>query len=75
MPSCPLQPLGPCAKRRMGRDNERGGVLVKVDGVDSSALEHLLARAGFSSTTFFSSFDREPWTAGRETIVLARMSA
>jgi SAM-dependent methyltransferase len=35
-------------------------------------LEHLLARAGFCDLTFFSTFDRQPWRSGRETIVLAR---
>jgi SAM-dependent methyltransferase len=35
-------------------------------------LEHLLARAGFSSLTFYGGFDRRPWAAGGETVVLAR---
>ena len=35
-------------------------------------LEHLLARAGFTDSTFFGSFDRTPWKAGGETIALAR---
>lgn len=37
-------------------------------------LEHLLARAGFTDLTFFGTFQREPWAAGKETIVLARAS-
>jgi SAM-dependent methyltransferase len=36
-------------------------------------LEHLLARVGFSDLTFYRNFKREPWTAGGETIVLARL--
>ena len=35
-------------------------------------LEHLLARAGFTELKFFGGFDRRPWAAGGETIVLAR---
>ena len=35
-------------------------------------LEHLLARAGFTDVRFFGGFDRREWTAGSETIVLAR---
>lgn len=35
-------------------------------------LEHLRVRAGFTHLTFFRNFDREPWVAGQETIVLAR---
>lgn len=35
-------------------------------------LEHLLARVGFTQLTFYRNFRREPWTAGGETIVLAR---
>ena len=36
-------------------------------------LEHLLARAGFTDVSFFGGFDRRPWTAGGETIVIARV--
>ena len=36
-------------------------------------LEHLLARSGFADVTFFRSFDRQAWQAGRETIVIARV--
>jgi SAM-dependent methyltransferase len=36
-------------------------------------LEHLLVRSGFSALTFFRDFERTPWSAGRETIVLARI--
>lgn len=35
-------------------------------------LEHLLARAGFTEIHFFGGFDRRPWAAGGETVVLAR---
>ena len=35
-------------------------------------LEHLLARAGFTDVRFFGGFDRRPWGAGDETIVIAR---
>ncbi len=35
-------------------------------------LEHLLARAGFTDILFFGDFERGPWTAGGETIVVAR---
>jgi len=35
-------------------------------------LEHLLARAGFTEIQFFGGFDRRPWTAGGDTIALAR---
>lgn len=35
-------------------------------------LEHLLARAGFGALTWFRDFARTPWSAGGETIVLAR---
>ena len=35
-------------------------------------LEHLLARAGFTEIQFFGGFDRRPWSAGGETIALAR---
>jgi SAM-dependent methyltransferase len=38
-------------------------------------LEHLLARAGFDDLTFYRTFDREPWEAGAETIVVARLGA
>jgi SAM-dependent methyltransferase len=38
-------------------------------------VEHLLARAGFSELTFWGSFDRQPWKAEGETIVLARAPA
>ncbi len=34
-------------------------------------LEHLLARAGFANLRFYGGFDRRPWQAGGETIVLA----
>jgi SAM-dependent methyltransferase len=36
-------------------------------------LEHLLVRAGFSDVSFFGGFDRRPWAAGGETIVVARV--
>jgi hypothetical protein len=36
-------------------------------------LEHLLARAGFTDVSFFGGFDRRPWTAGGETVVIARV--
>jgi hypothetical protein len=35
-------------------------------------LEHLLARAGFTALTFYGGFDRRPWAAGGETVVVAR---
>jgi len=35
-------------------------------------LEHLLARAGFTEIQFFGGFDRRPWAAGGDTIMLAR---
>lgn len=35
-------------------------------------LEHLLVRAGFDDLRFYASFDRQPWRAGGETIVVAR---
>lgn len=35
-------------------------------------LEHLLARAGFTDVRFLGGFERRPWTAGAETIVLAQ---
>jgi SAM-dependent methyltransferase len=35
-------------------------------------LEHLLARAGFTDLRFFGGFDRRAWSAGGETIVVAR---
>jgi hypothetical protein len=38
-------------------------------------LEHLLARAGFTEIQFFGGFDRRPWAAGGETVVLARADA
>ncbi len=34
-------------------------------------LEHLLARAGFTEIQVFGGFDRQPWAAGGETVVLA----
>jgi ubiquinone/menaquinone biosynthesis C-methylase UbiE len=36
-------------------------------------LEHLLARTGFADVSFFGGFDRRPWTAGGETVVIARV--
>jgi len=36
-------------------------------------VEHLLARAGFGATTFHGGFDRRPWSAGGETVVVARV--
>ncbi len=35
-------------------------------------VEHLLARVGFEIAEIFGGFDRRPWTAGQETVVLAR---
>jgi SAM-dependent methyltransferase len=35
-------------------------------------IEHLLARAGFDELEFLGGFDGRPWTAGHETIVVAR---
>jgi ubiquinone/menaquinone biosynthesis C-methylase UbiE len=35
-------------------------------------LEHLLHRAGFTDVTFYGHFDRRPWAAFGETIVVAR---
>jgi hypothetical protein len=35
-------------------------------------LEHLLARAGFTRLTFYRNFNRSPWRAGGETVVLAQ---
>jgi len=35
-------------------------------------LEHLLARAGFGELEFFAGFDKSPWRAGQETVVVAR---
>ena len=34
-------------------------------------LEHLLARAGFAHVELFGAFDRRPWVAGGETVVVA----
>jgi SAM-dependent methyltransferase len=34
-------------------------------------VEHLLARSGFRAVRFFGGFDRRPWSAGGETVVLA----
>jgi ubiquinone/menaquinone biosynthesis C-methylase UbiE len=36
-------------------------------------LEHLLARAGFTDLTFWGDFQKSPWRAEGETVVLARM--
>ena len=36
-------------------------------------VEHLLARAGFGATTFHGGFDRRPWSAGGEIVVVARV--
>lgn len=35
-------------------------------------IEHLLARAGFEIAEIFGGFDRRPWSAGSETVVVAR---
>jgi SAM-dependent methyltransferase len=35
-------------------------------------VEHLLARAGFTDTTFYGGYDGRPWVAGGETVVIAR---
>jgi len=35
-------------------------------------LEHLLARAGFTGVRVFGGFDRRPWAAGGETVMVAR---
>lgn len=38
-------------------------------------VEHLLFRAGFTEVSFFGDFQRGPWRAGGETVVLARAGA
>jgi len=35
-------------------------------------IEHLLFRAGFTDVSFHGDFNRGPWKAGGETIVVAR---
>lgn len=35
-------------------------------------VEHLLARAGFTDVTFYGGYDRRPWRAEGETVVVAR---
>lgn len=50
-----------------------GTVTIQMRWFHRFELEHLLARAGFTDLRFFRSFDREPWTPGRETIVVARL--
>jgi ubiquinone/menaquinone biosynthesis C-methylase UbiE len=37
-------------------------------------LEHLLARVGFTDVTFYGGYDRRPWRAEGETVVVARAS-
>ena len=36
-------------------------------------LEHLLARAGFTRLTFYRDFRKTPWSAGAQTVVVARV--
>ena len=35
-------------------------------------IEHLLARAGFTDVTFYGGYDRRPWRAEGETVIVAR---
>lgn len=50
-----------------------GSAQVQLRWFHRFELEHLLARSGFDDLTFFRDFERNPWSAGHETIVLARV--
>jgi ubiquinone/menaquinone biosynthesis C-methylase UbiE len=50
-----------------------GSVEMQLRWFHRFELEHLLARSGFGELTFFRDFDRTPWSAGQETVVLARV--
>lgn len=60
---------------RGGPPELQGTAGVKMRWFHRFELEHLLARAGFTQLTLYRSFAREPWSAGGETIVLARLDA
>jgi hypothetical protein len=52
-----------------------GAADVKMRWFYRYEIEHLLFRAGFTEASFFGDFNRGPWKAGGETIVLARAVA
>jgi SAM-dependent methyltransferase len=58
-----------------GAPERSGSAQIRLRWFYRYELEHLLARAGFDALQFFGGFDRRPWQAGSETVVLARAHA
>jgi SAM-dependent methyltransferase len=55
-------------------DPDLGSTEVSLRWFYRYELEHLLARAGFTNLTFYGGFDRRPWRAEGDTVVVARVT-
>jgi SAM-dependent methyltransferase len=53
-------------------DELRGETQIEMRWYHRYEIEHLLARAGFCDIEFYSDFNKSPWRAGQETVVVAR---
>jgi ubiquinone/menaquinone biosynthesis C-methylase UbiE len=52
-----------------------GNTVVRLRWFYRYEIEHLLARAGFTDVTIYGGYDRRPWRAEGETVIVARAPA